>query len=251
MSENTDADRGHSPQNAPQDPDPEAERAGAPRGRDLRLPLLAGAALLLILAVVLAINGLRDPDPASEETTDAASVAGASPDGSDAPEESGEPPEPPTDVTGAYTPGQTPPAASDEEPEAAADRLIAEVVSYPEAVLDGSQEPDTAWFEQIATGTVLGELEATATEFGVNGWRQEGVAIVVSIDVVATDLQADPPSFEVEVCLDSSEVRILDADGNSLIDPEAARRSVNVYGIENSDGVWRLARHNFAEDPDC
>ncbi|HIT75457.1 MAG TPA: hypothetical protein IAA98_07725 [Candidatus Avipropionibacterium avicola] len=105
----------------------------------------------------------------------------------------------------------------------------------------------------VATGFVLGEMEAFAQEQRDLGYRQVGRARIVSVEVVRSDLKADPPTMTVKVCVDVSEVDVLDASGRSLGTAlhNPGHPVAHLYGAVFSDGVWKVATHDIPDVQDC
>ncbi|AZI57354.1 hypothetical protein EH165_03450 [Nakamurella antarctica] len=110
---------------------------------------------------------------------------------------------------------------------------------------------DTASLSTIATGALLGELQANAAEFANNGWRQEGVPTIASLAISDVALNADPPSMKIQVCLDSSSVRIFDDSDLPLDNAGTPARSLNIYVMKFIDNKWILSEHTFPDNADC
>ena len=53
----------------------------------------------------------------------------------------------------------------------------------------------------------------------------------------------------VEVCLDSSQVKTKDSSGREL--QSGGKRALNIYTLVESDGTWKIAQHDFPNNPDC
>lgn len=104
---------------------------------------------------------------------------------------------------------------------------------------------------KVATGVALDEFSASALEFGVNGWTQEGSPKFVGEPKI-TDMQIDgKPAKLLEVCVDSSNVVVKDGAGNSLTSDAAAKRSLNLFTLVNDDGTWKIASRQLPNNPDC
>lgn len=206
-----------------------------------------GYALVLLLAVVavaLFISRLGGVEPAGEESL--------SPATSDNSMNSGDAPRQDPDGAGDAPAPQgavptTPPPAPAGDEEDAVDYLVSTIYAVTPPLLVG----DPVDLSQIATGTVLSSLEAMAVEFEHNGWSQEGSAVVASWEIVDEEMDADPPTMTIEVCVDSSDVRIVDDAGQQLRTPDAPQRSLNIYTAVKEAGQWRLSGHTFPDDPDC
>jgi hypothetical protein len=107
--------------------------------------------------------------------------------------------------------------------------------------------------ELIADGWVKGELEAMALERSHAGLTQVGEARVVSVEATDVDLRADPPVLVLEVCLDTSDIDVLDASGQSVGDllyrPGHPVR--HLYGAEFVDGRWKVTTHDIPTSSSC
>lgn len=106
--------------------------------------------------------------------------------------------------------------------------------------------------EEIATGFMLGELQASAQEQAVVGQRQIGDAVITSITPITVNIDADPPSMTLLVCVDVSDIDVLDAAGNSLKASlyNPGHPVPHIYGAQFLDNTWKIATHSFPEDAD-
>ncbi|MCE0486012.1 hypothetical protein [Ornithinimicrobium sediminis] len=107
--------------------------------------------------------------------------------------------------------------------------------------------------ELIADGWVRGELEAMALERSHDGMTQVGEAHVVSVEATEVDLEADPPRLVLNVCLDTSDIDVLDASGQSMGDLmyQPDHPVLHVYGAEFEDGRWRVTTHDIPASSTC
>lgn len=213
--------------------------------------LIALAALLLLAAaaiafVIIVLVPSAAPDPSAQR-----GPAAQSPVATEAPQ-SPEDDEPSTASLDIDPPAAAP-LGPDEEAEVERAEITAE--SAVAAMNEIAQRADgsTIGLDQIATGFVLGELEATARDRFDLGYRQIGEARVTQTTASAVDLEADPPTMTLTVCVDVSGIDVLDQAGNSLksslYDP--GRPVKHVYGAVFQDDVWKLATHAIPDDQDC
>lgn len=107
--------------------------------------------------------------------------------------------------------------------------------------------------EDIATGWVLGELEAKAREQYDLGYKQRGEAVVTSVTPVAVDLDADPATITLKVCLDVSGIDVVDSEGTSMKDSLYApdKPVAHIYGAVFDGDVWKISTHDIPEVQDC
>ncbi|MGY1551420.1 hypothetical protein ACW5CM_06490 [Microbacterium sp. A588] len=151
------------------------------------------------------------------------------------------------------TPPTAAPLTGDEqvETERATDAVDALVAATDEIGLRG--DGSAVGVDAIATGWVLGELQARAQEQYDLGYRQTGEAVVTSTTTIAADLDAAPATMTLKVCIDASAVDVTDAAGNSL---KAALYNpghpvAHVYGAVFEDETWKISTHDIPDEQDC
>lgn len=108
----------------------------------------------------------------------------------------------------------------------------------------------TSQLEAAATGTALDQYLATATEYALAGWHVEGTSTVVGTPRIADGDYTGQPAKILEVCLDSSQVKVLDANGNTVSAPQFTR-SLNIFTLVEENGAWKIASHDFPNNADC
>lgn len=97
--------------------------------------------------------------------------------------------------------------------------------------------------------TALEDLQATAEEWGLLGYRQEGKAVLSDVQVLT--LSDTGEKMEVIACVDSSDVRIMDENGKEVADDQAPARSRSIFELQFLDGKWKVTNQSFPEDPEC
>lgn len=117
---------------------------------------------------------------------------------------------------------------------------ISEVLAAPE----DDVEPGDA-----LANTALEELHATAEEWGLLGYRQEGRTVLSDVQVLRVSDTGE--SMEVLACVDSGDIRILDENGKEVADEQAPARSRSVFELRFIDGKWKVTNQSFPEDPEC
>lgn len=107
--------------------------------------------------------------------------------------------------------------------------------------------------ERVATGFVLGELQAQAQEQHELGYRQVGEAKITSVKASSIKLKTSKPTLKLTVCVDVSGVDVLDASGKSLKGSlyNPGRPVKHIYGAEFIDNVWKIATHDIPDTQDC
>jgi hypothetical protein len=114
-----------------------------------------------------------------------------------------------------------------------------------------SAEDVLANISDSVTGAMAEEVLATAAEFEAMGWTQSGTPEIVDVRVVRAPTPQEPLDAIVEVCLDSSNVQILDESGRNVRPADTPQRSLNIFVLRLVDGSWLVAERTFPADPDC
>ena len=102
---------------------------------------------------------------------------------------------------------------------------------------------------KVAVDNAAEEYAASAAEYAQNGWHYEGTSTVVGSPKVAEGTYQGKRARFVEVCLDSSQVKTKDSAGREL--QSGGKRTLNIYTLVESDGTWKIAQHDFPNNPDC
>lgn len=118
----------------------------------------------------------------------------------------------------------------------------------PNLALDDKTVSD---IEKVSTGSASDEFSANALEFGTNDWKQEGTSKIVGKPKVADSKYNGAPAKVLEVCIDSSDVKVKDSAGNTLTDPNTPKKSLNIFTLVEDNGSWKIASHDFPNNPDC
>ncbi|MDY0907922.1 hypothetical protein [Microbacterium sp. CFBP9034] len=218
----------------------ETGRVASSRRRGARIAVAALVVLVaasIALALVVLLPSAPDPSAQAPVATEAA-----------------EPPDDePSTASLEFDAPAAVPLGPDEDAEV--ERAEETAVSAVAAINEMAQRADgsTVGLDQIATGFVLGELQSSARDRFDLGYRQIGEARVTQTTASAVDLEGDPPSMTLTVCVDVSDIDVLDQAGNSLksslYDP--GRPVKHVYGAVFQDDVWKLATHEIPDDQDC
>jgi hypothetical protein len=103
-----------------------------------------------------------------------------------------------------------------------------------------------------ATGAILEELHNEQLELIENGWSKRGTEHIVSLTV--TDVaESEPETVTVTACLDSSQVELLDSDGEAIVSgiPAEQRRAINVYTLQRTAEGWLISDRSFPDSAAC
>jgi len=153
------------------------------------------------------------------------------------------------------TAGPTPAPSS--APGLAADTLTpkaatAVVASFATAVDHLSPTSGTAALDKVVTGAALQEVQAQQLEFKTNGWTATGTTRVTGVKVLRDTTVQRTRTVEVQACVDSSKVRLLNASGKpAFAGTPTMQRALNLYTLQLGTGGWRIVRHSFPTDPTC
>jgi hypothetical protein len=205
--------------------------------RTLRRALIAAGGLILgaagSAAIVLAVSGGPAADPAAGPA--------AGPSGS------------PT-ASGTPTPRPSAPAEAEAPSGDTLEQDTAEIVlaEYFDTVGTLSAPDDLEVASAVATGAALDEIESRLLEFEVQEWTLRGDTRLEDVTVLESDLDGTPPTATVSVCVDSSDVELLNTDGSAVPKVEGvSRRAINIYTLAFADDAWRVLDHTFPDDPTC
>lgn len=104
--------------------------------------------------------------------------------------------------------------------------------------------------KKTTTGSALDQYVATATEYAMSGWRVEGTSQVVGNPRLTDGEYEGQPAKLLEVCLDSSDVKVLNVAGTQM-NPTGQPRSLNIFTLIEDHGAWKIASQDFPNNADC
>ena len=139
------------------------------------------------------------------------------------------------------SPERTADPSSDEEAEQ-------QNVERARAVLD---DETIRSIEAVAVDSAAAEFAVQASEYALAGWHYEGSSTVVGTPRMAETQYKGQPARILEVCMDSSSVKIYDENNQPVKDDDSPKRSLNIYTLVQVDGQWKIATHDFPNNPDC
>ena len=133
-----------------------------------------------------------------------------------------------------------------------ASELVSESLTPPDAGIAPDTEDLEAVLSDLAAGSYRAELEAQWLELSENGWSYSGDPRVVDLEIVSMDDKSDPATAEVPACIDSSDVTLLDVDGQRIgSQDDVVARAAHLFSLVRDDGTWRVASRSFPDDPAC
>ncbi|WP_049341614.1 hypothetical protein [Rothia mucilaginosa] len=141
----------------------------------------------------------------------------------------------------APSPERTADPSSDEEAEQ-------QNVEQARAVLD---DETIRSIEAVAVDSAAAEFAVQASEYALAGWHYEGSSTVVGTPRMTETQYKGQPARMLEVCMDSSSVKIYDENNQPVKDDNSPKRSLNIYTLVQVDGQWKIATHDFPNNPDC
>jgi hypothetical protein len=149
-------------------------------------------------------------------------------------------------LVGCLLGGCTAPPAADPAPtpsltqEQQDDQAFHDVVTrYVDLNANSDTEDDLA---QLLTGNVLDDEKSGLTDARGRGERQDGKEVASGFQV--TDRGLDPAGLQymtAQVCLDTSGVRLLDANGKDITPQRDMRLSLQVKAVKGGDALWRIS----------
>jgi cytoskeletal protein RodZ len=158
-------------------------------------------------------------------------------------------PEPSSAAEPGSTAAPAPEATDEHLTENTADVVLAD---YFEAMDALKPDTDLDGIAAVVTGDALAEVEAQQLEFESRGWSLTGSTRFEDVSVVEADLESDRPTATVSVCVDSSDVQLMDEDNSPVSTAtDESRRAINLYSLAYTDGAWRVTSHTFPDDPQC
>ena len=121
-------------------------------------------------------------------------------------------------------------------------------VKQARAVLD---DETIRSIEAVAVDSAAAEFAVQASEYALAGWHYEGSSTVVDTPRMTETQYKGQPARMLEVCMDSSAVKIYDENNQPVKDDNSPKRSLNIYTLVQVDGQWKIATHDFPNNADC
>ena len=121
-------------------------------------------------------------------------------------------------------------------------------VEQARAVLD---DETIRSIEAVAVDSAAAEFAVQASEYALAGWHYEGSSTVVDTPRMTETQYKGQPARMLEVCMDSSAVKIYDENNQPVKDDNSPKRSLNIYTLVQVDGQWKIATHDFPNNADC
>ena len=204
-----------------------------------RKKILLAAAILLIIALVIA--GILRLTGSSDSETSAASGIQSSPEDQSAG---------PQSVAKTITPQSAGPANASGSMGTATE--AGEQAQYVANTLwNGGADPEQAQatdLSSVLTESALEEFDAQALEWSRDGTHAEGTPTLENPQIISDD---GAGNVTVSVCVDSSNVRLLNDAGTALTDETRMTRALTYFQFVKEGENWKLAGFSFPDDPTC
>ena len=204
-----------------------------------RKKILLAAAILLIIALVIA--GILRLTGSSDSETSAASGIQSSPEDQSAG---------PQSVAKTITPQSAGPANASGSMGTATEageqaQYVANTLWNAYADPEQAQATDLS---SVLTESALEEFDAQALEWSRDGTHAEGTPTLENPQIISDD---GAGNVTVSVCVDSSNVRLLNDAGTALTDETRMTRALTYFEFVNGGGAWKLSGFSFPDDPTC
>ena len=204
-----------------------------------RKKILLAAAILLIIALVIA--GILRLTGSSDSETSAASGIQSSPEDQSAG---------PQSVAKTITPQSAGPANASGSMGTATEageqaQYVANTLWNAYADPEQAQATDLS---SVLTESALEEFDAQALEWSRDGTHTEGTPTLENPQIISND---GAGNVTVSVCVDSSNVRLLNDAGTALTDETRMTRALTYFQFVKEGENWKLAGFSFPDDPTC
>ena len=204
-----------------------------------RKKILLAAAILLIIALVIA--GILRLTGSSDSETSAASGIQSSPEDQSAG---------PQSVAKTITPQSAGPANTSGSMGTATEageqaQYVANTLWNAYADPEQAQATDLS---SVLTESALEEFDAQALEWSRDGTHAEGTPTLENPQIISDD---GAGNVTVSVCVDSSNVRLLNDAGTALTDETRMTRALTYFQFVKEGENWKLAGFSFPDDPTC
>ena len=121
----------------------------------------------------------------------------------------------------------------------------------PDSPLPPSLTGETPEQRMARARAALAEAEAEYGEMAVNGWRMEGTPRVVGTPKATATRYREADALRVAACIDSSEVRLVDAQGRTVGAEPRERRALNLFTLVRDGDSWKVAERSLPAETAC
>lgn len=159
--------------------------------------------------------------------------------------------------TATVAPSPTPTTTSPEdEAVAAAKEAVASYYSLAGAAMQDPKSFDVENFKTVAIGSALLDLENSHSRYVALGLHATGDIKYDLVEVGAVDLEAEPATVELMICLDNSDVIVTNEAGESVQGTDEGQQArhlmrLGVTDYQYPNGPWQLAFAEEQKDVTC
>ena len=204
---------------------------------------MALAAVLLLSVAGCSSDGEREPAPTAGDEGQSTTAATPSPEDS---EGTAKPDQPGN--TGAAAGSGSPAPVTEEVTQEAEEGIEDDAADVGDALEDPPVAEELS--RDAVTGAALEDLRNRVAEYENSGWRVVGEPTVARHRVVR--YSTNPESAVVRVCIDNSDIRVVDAAGRTVPGSRPANpRSLNILTLVKVGGAWAVSEQRLATRPDC
>lgn len=122
---------------------------------------------------------------------------------------------------------------------------LAEIIAITDS--DLANPVELTDLSAVLAGNALDSHRALMEQWQAEGIRQEGQLHIVSSRVVSTEGNRTV----IEACVDTSGITLLDDQSAPVNDPQAPTRSLTIFTLDGSDGLWKIVDETLPENPEC
>lgn len=161
--------------------------------------------------------------------------------------------EPSPSATTTAAPSPTPTTTSPEdEAVAAAEEAVASYYSLGGAAMKDPNSFDVENFKTVAIGSALLDLQNSHNQYVALGLHETGDIKYEIVEEGAVNLETDPATVELMICLDISGVTVSNKEGEAVEGQQARRlMRLGVTDYEYPNGPWQLAFVEEQKDVTC
>lgn len=117
---------------------------------------------------------------------------------------------------------------------------------------DQDQRIDTEDFEDVAAGAYLAQLESQAQQYESEGLKQVGTPRILSVTpVTLPGVSSGTEGIVADVCVDSSQVQVLDTEGVDHRADQPSDPTLFRYTFALEGGSWRIVEETFPDQFTC
>lgn len=143
----------------------------------------------------------------------------------------------------------TPSASPSPTPRSISEQAAVDTVIHYLEVLDrlaADPEADLAELNTVATGNALAQWQHNIMRYRVDGWRKTGTQ---TPSFVGSTPGSSASEWFIDMCIDISEVDLLDVDGTSVRNPDSPDKVLTEFQVvqQMANNTWYVATDEVTE----